>query len=102
MQKLIMFGLFVILLVLTQFNDASAQTIGEIADKNVDAMGGKEKLAALKSVRMLGSMSVQGADVSVSVTKAQDKGIRTDLSVMGTENYFLITTTKGWMFLPIY
>jgi len=102
MKNLIIFGVFVVLLVLLQYNEASAQTLDEIADKNVAAMGGKEKLVALKSVRKLGNMNVQGADVSITVVQAQDKGIRTDFSVMNTENYVIITPTKGWAFMPVY
>lgn len=80
---------------------ASAQTVDEIVSKNVEAMGGKEKLAALKSVKMSGSMSVQGTDITITTTRAQNIGMRTDIEVMGTSNYQMVNATKGWVFMPI-
>ena len=45
-----------------------AQTVDEVIDKYEIALGGKEKLLSLKSVKMTGSISVQGFEVGVKVT----------------------------------
>ena len=100
MKPIIIFGLFILVMVLAQF--AQAQTVDEIIDKNTAAMGGKEKLATLNSVRKEGSMNAQGADVSIVITTLHTVGDRTDFSVMGTQNYQIVTATNGSVFMPIF
>lgn len=99
MKNLIIFGIFIFTLVFAQF--AQAQTVDEIVNKYIDALGGKEKLSALKSVRLEGNLNVQGTDVSIIMTKLHMKGMRMDISVMGTDNYQIVTPEKGTMFMPI-
>lgn len=99
MKNLIIFGIFILTLVFAQF--AQAQTVDEIVNKYIDALGGKEKLSALKSVRLEGNLNVQGTDVSIIITKLHMKGMRMDISVMGTDNYQVVTPEKGIMFMPI-
>jgi len=64
-------------------------------------MGGKEKLATLKSVKMSGTMSVQGTDISLTLTKVHLTGMRMDIEAMGTSNYQLANNAKGWIFMPV-
>lgn len=99
MKNLIVFGLFILSMVLVQF--AQAQTADDVVNKYIDALGGKAKLSSLKSVKMTGSMSIQGTDISLSITKLHMKGMRMDISVMGTENYQIITPGKGVTFMPV-
>lgn len=79
----------------------SAQSADEIANKYVNAMGGAEKLASLKTVKMEGNMSTQGIDVALTLTKKHLEGMRLDLEIMGTSNFQMATPTKGWVFMPI-
>jgi hypothetical protein len=81
--------------------NASAQTADEIIGKYVKAMGGAEKLASLKTVKMEGTMSTQGIDVVITMTKKQMSGLRMDMDIMGTANFQLANTTKGWVFMPV-
>jgi hypothetical protein len=99
MKNLIIFGFFIIALIMVQF--AQAQTVDEVIAKHITALGGKEKLASLKTVKMEGSLSVQGADVAMVITKKHLVGTRADISVMGTENYQIITPASGTVFMPI-
>jgi hypothetical protein len=99
MKNLIIFGFFIIALIMVQF--AQAQTVDEVIAKHITALGGKEKLASLKTVKMEGSLSVQGADVAMVITKKHLVGMRADISVMGTENYQIITPASGTVFMPI-
>lgn len=81
---------------------AHAQTVDEIVAKNIAALGGKEKLQTLKTVKMSGSMSVSGTDVIITNIKSHMTGARMDIEVMGTSNYKLNNTSKGWNFMPIF
>ncbi len=99
MKNLLVFGLFIIMLVFVQF--AQAQTVDEIIDKHIEAIGGKEKLMALKTIKMDGNMSVQGFEVGIVNTTAHAIGNRTDISVPGMgEGYQIMTPTKGWSYMP--
>jgi len=78
-----------------------AQTASDVVNKYIAAMGGKEKLASLKTVKMEGSLNVQGTDVAMVITKKHLTGMRIDISVMGTANYQIVTPAKGTVFMPV-
>ncbi len=99
MKNLLIFGMFILSLVFVQF--AQAQTADDVVNGYIKALGGKEKLTTLNSVRMTGSMSIQGTDISITVTRLHMKGMRMDISVMGTDNYQIITPGKGVSFMPV-
>jgi len=89
------------LLLLVSVNAVKAQTVDEVVDKFIAAIGGKEKLMALNSIKMDGTLNTQGFDVGVIVTVLNGKGARTDISVPGmSEGYRITTPTKGWNYLP--
>lgn len=79
----------------------SAQTADEVISKHVEGLGGKEKLAALKSIRMTGNMSSQGTDISLVISKVHQVGMRMDLDIMGSANYQLMNDKTGWAFFPV-
>ena len=79
---------------------ATAQTADEVVNKYVDALGGKEKLASLKTVRMEATMNANGADVDLTITKSNMIGQRIDIAVMGQNGYQIFTPTAGWSFMP--
>jgi len=79
----------------------SAQTADEIVNKHVTALGGADKLASLKTVKMEGTMNTQGIDVALTLTKKHMAGMRMDMEIMGTSNYQIATPTQGWVFMPV-
>jgi hypothetical protein len=99
MKPIMIFGLFIMTMVFAQF--ANAQTADDVVGKYITAMGGKEKLNALKTVKMEGNLSVMGNDVAIVITKKHLVGMRVDISVMGTENYQVVTPAKGIVFMPV-
>jgi hypothetical protein len=99
MKPIMIFGLFIMAMVVAQF--AQAQTADDVVNKYLTAMGGKEKLNSLKTVKMEGNLSVMGNDVAIIMTKKHLVGMRMDISVMGTENYQIVTPTKGIVFMPV-
>lgn len=80
---------------------ASAQTLDQVIDKHLEAIGGKEKLKALNSIVMEASLAVQGMDIPVKLTQVHNKGQRVDITAMGTSNYIINTPTEGWTYMPI-
>ncbi|MEJ7627537.1 MAG: hypothetical protein WKF35_11785 [Ferruginibacter sp.] len=79
----------------------SAQTVDEIVSKNLESMGGKDKLAALKSIIMSGNMTASGTDMAIIISKLHNVGMRMDLDIMGTANYQLFNNKSGWVFFPV-
>jgi len=99
MKNLIVFEIFIMTLVFAQF--AQGQTVDEVVNKYVSALGGKEMISALSTLKIEGSMSIMGNDVDIVITKKHLVGMRFDISIMGTENYQIITPTKGLVFMPV-
>ena len=66
-MKKLTIGLLAIAAVIS-VQSIKAQTVDEVIDKYQIALGGKEKLLTLKSVKMTGSINVQGFDVGLTVT----------------------------------
>ncbi len=90
-----------VLVLLLSFHGVKAQTVDDVIEKYINALGGKEKLMALNSVKMDGTLTVQGFDIGITVTVLNGKGSRTDISVPGqTDGFRIVTPTKGWNFLP--
>jgi hypothetical protein len=90
----------VVIVALISAQTITAQTVDEVVNKYVDALGGKEKLASLKTVKMEATMNANGADVDITITKSQMVGQRMDIAVMGMNGYQIITPTAGWSFMP--
>jgi hypothetical protein len=78
-----------------------AQILNEIINKNIEAMGGKEKLLALNSVSMEGTMSINGQNIPVKIIQLNNKGIKVTITVNGMDNYTIQTKDSGWRYLPI-
>ena len=99
MKPLMIFGLFVMAMIFAQF--AHAQTVDDVIEKYIAAMGGKEKLATLNSYRMEGVLNTQGIDVNITITKLHNVGARTDIAVNNTQNYRITTLAGGTVFMPV-
>jgi hypothetical protein len=79
---------------------SQAQTADDVVNKHVDAIGGKDAWKKVTSTKMEGSLNVQGTDVSVTITKLHNKGMRQDIAVMGMTGYIIITPTEGTTYMP--
>jgi hypothetical protein len=77
-----------------------AQNADEILTKHIAAMGG-DSWSKIKSYKKTASMTFSGMEMEMTETKVKDKGFRTDISVMGTQNYVIITPSGGWSYMPM-
>lgn len=77
-----------------------AQTVDEVVNKHVEAIGGKDNWKKVTSMIQSGSMTVQGADVQVVSTVLHGKGYRNEITLMGMTGYQILTPTEGWNFMP--
>ncbi len=78
-----------------------AQTASEIVDKHVAALGGADKIAALKTMQYEQTMSVQGMNISAKSAYVVGKSVRNDVSVMGQQITNVIDGEKGWTINPM-
>ena len=78
-----------------------AQTADEIINKNVAALGGADKIAAVKSLQYDQSMSLMGMDMSSKVAIVVGQSSRTDISVMGQQITTVVDGDKGWAINPM-
>ncbi|AUD07275.1 outer membrane lipoprotein-sorting protein [Spirosoma pollinicola] len=79
---------------------ASAQTVDEIVDKHIAALGGMDKIAAVKTVYAERSLSVQGMEIPSKSTILVGKAMRSESSVMGNSMIQVVDGTTGWMIRP--
>jgi hypothetical protein len=77
-----------------------AQTVDEIIGKHIDAIGGKDAWKKINSIKMTGSVTMQGTDISITMTAVNGKGTRMDITLGGMNGYSFVTPTEGWMFMP--
>lgn len=78
-----------------------AQTADEIVNKHIQAIGGAEAWKKVNSIITTGSLKVQNAEVIVVQTVLNGKGSRQDFSIMGTNNYQIVTPDAGWNFMAV-
>ncbi|GAB3032988.1 DUF4292 domain-containing protein [Spirosoma fluviale] len=78
-----------------------AQTADEVINKNIAAVGGADKIAAVKTVQFEQSMSVMGMDMKGKVSTVIGQSSRNDISVMGQQMTQVVDGDKGWAINPM-
>ncbi len=100
MKNLIIFAVVVLLFVFAQF--AQGQTVDEIINKHIDALGGKENLNKIQNVVMEGTMNYQGNDVAMTFTQVNNKLSRQDIRAGGMHGFDMMTDKDGWTYMPFF
>ncbi len=78
-----------------------AQDVNEILDKHIEAMGGKEKLSALKSVKISAVISVMGMEMNLNTVVIHEKALRSDTEVQGMKIVQALENGAGWQINPV-
>src|SRR5947209_3034355 len=79
---------------------AQAQTADEVIGKSIDAIGGKDKIAGIKSVYMEGSINVMGNDAPVTINLLNGKAYKTEMELNGQKMVQVYTDQGGWTINP--
>jgi hypothetical protein len=80
---------------------ANAQDATAVLSKYIDAVGGKEKLAGINSVKYINTMNIMGNEGPATIVVLNGKGFRSDAEVMGSKMVQVFTDKGGWMINPM-
>lgn len=89
---------FIFTVLISQISlNLSAQSVEEIVNKHLDAIGGKQKLSSIYSVKMENQMEVMGNEATTTITILNGKGYKTESEIMGAKMVQVINEKGGWM-----
>jgi len=77
-----------------------AQTVDEIINKYFEALGGKDKVAALKTMHAEYDGDMNSAAISGTVWIVNEKAMKNDMEFMGQHLTQCYTDTSGWLMMP--
>jgi len=77
-----------------------SQTLDEIVNKHVEAIGGKDNWAKVKSLKMENTLKANGAEIKITIYQVDKKAMRQNIALMGLEGYNILTNTEGWTYMP--
>jgi len=98
MKNLLLFGMLIMALVFVQF--AQAQTVDDVINKHITALGGKENINKIQNMIAEGSLNIQGTDIAVTLTQVHNKLARQDINAMGMTGFDMLTDKEGWTYMP--
>ena len=78
-----------------------AQTAEDIVNKSIDAVGGKDAIAAVKSIVYNQTLEVMGNEVSTVTTIVAGKGFKSETDFQGTKIIQCMSDHGGWAVNPM-
>ena len=99
MRKLVI--IFAALQLISGFATLQAQSVDDVINKYIDALGGKDKLKGIKSIYQEGvTVLPNGNELTIKTWKVQDKLMRREVQFgMGSQTT-IITDKEGWRSNP--
>jgi len=80
---------------------ASAQTVDELIEKNIQAKGGREKIKAIQTLRMTGNLDIgQGAKAPFVLEMKRPHKVRMEFTVQGMTGVQAYDGSGGWAVMP--
>jgi hypothetical protein len=95
-MKKIMFRAAALLLISCVGFASQAQTVEEVINNHVNAIGGAEKWKQVNSIKVEGHIEVQGIEITFSQQAIHNVGVRVDAEFQGMQIIDICTPTKGW------
>jgi outer membrane lipoprotein-sorting protein len=80
---------------------AQAMDADELIAKNLEAMGGKDKLQALQTTKAIGKFLIQGMEIPFTMTQQRPNLLRIDAEAMGMSIVQAYDGEKGWSINPM-
>jgi outer membrane lipoprotein-sorting protein len=99
-RSMLGFLAFLTLGLVLQISSASAQTVEEIINKHIAAMGG-DKYTGIKSVKMESAAQIMGMELPSTTTVVQGRGMRSEMVVQGSAIVQALDGNTGWMINPM-
>ncbi len=81
--------------------NGSAQTVNEIQDGYIRALGGRDNLMSLKDIFMEVNLDVMGMEIPAKQWIVFNEGSRQEVDIMGHKMITFIGKDKGWMINPL-
>lgn len=76
------------------------QTADEIINKNIEAMGGMDKLNSIKTIYEEDSLNAQGTKYPLKLWFVNKKCMRVEFSFNGMTGFMVRRSDSGWNFVP--
>lgn len=76
------------------------QNVDSIINNYVKAIGGKEKLASVKTLHVESSTDQGGIKIPITINAIHQKALKQTFSFGGMTGYDIMTDTSGWFFSP--
>jgi len=92
---------FFLLIALLSIASLHAQTADEIITKYITAIGGKDKINAVKSVYVESTLEVMGNEAPTTTTIVNGKAFKSETDFNGQKIISVITDKGGWMLNPL-
>lgn len=87
---------------LTGLAPVQAQTLDELIQKHVEALGGKAKLDAVKNIRMTGKMTLgPGIEAPFAIEVQDPNKMRMEMSIQGMTIIQAYDGKSGWRVVPM-
>jgi len=88
------------LFILSCFAKAYSQTVDDIINKHIQAIGGKEAWKKVNTIKQEAIIDANGTEINLELVTAYQKGSRQTISFAGMQGYTIYTPTSGYNFYP--
>jgi hypothetical protein len=82
------------------FAKTRSQTVGDIINKHIQAIGGKEAWKKVNTIKQQAIIDANGTEINLELVTAYQKGSRQTISFAGMKGYTIYTPTAGYNFYP--
>ncbi len=82
------------------FAFVQAQTADEIIAKNIEAMGGRDKMSQVKAIYMESNTEVMGNQSATKTTVVNGKGFKSEADFNGQQMVQVVSDKGGWQINP--